>query len=47
MMSRVTLGHTGRLLQPPKTATIAFAVLNLAAIVRVLFPLSDTGEAPA
>ncbi|MCU0256444.1 MAG: NnrS family protein [Vicinamibacterales bacterium] len=39
MMSRVTLGHTGRMLQPPMTATIAFGVLNLAAIVRVLFPL--------
>jgi uncharacterized protein involved in response to NO len=40
MMSRVTLGHTGRLLQPPTTATVAFAVLNLAAVVRVLMPIA-------
>lgn len=35
MISRVTLGHTGRKLIPPKAMTIAFALFNIGAIFRV------------
>jgi uncharacterized protein involved in response to NO len=35
MMARVSLGHTGRPLQPPKTVAWAFALLNLGALIRV------------
>ncbi|MGG2399575.1 NnrS family protein [Pseudomonas sp. SH1-B] len=35
MMARVSLGHTGRPLQPPKAMAWAFALLNLGALVRV------------
>lgn len=39
MMARVSLGHTGRLLVAPKLATLAFVLVNLAALVRVGLPL--------
>ena len=39
MMARVSLGHTGRLLVPSKLAVAAFALVNLAALVRVALPL--------
>ncbi|MFO0667253.1 MAG: NnrS family protein [Polyangiaceae bacterium] len=39
MMARVSLGHTGRLLVAPKLATLAFVLVNLAAVVRVGLPL--------
>lgn len=35
MMARISLGHTGRELHPHSAMTIAFLLLNLAAIVRV------------
>lgn len=35
MIARVTLGHTGRPLQPPAAMNIAFIALNLAALTRV------------
>lgn len=35
MMARVSLGHTGRPLQPPKAMTVAFGALGLAAAARV------------
>lgn len=35
MMARVSLGHTGRALQPPKLMTLAFGAIGLAAAVRV------------
>ena len=35
MMARVSLGHTGRALQPPKAMAWAFALLNLGALIRV------------
>lgn len=35
MLARVTLGHTGRELKPPKYMAMAFICLNLAAIFRV------------
>ena len=42
MMARVSLGHTGRnVLDPPAGLSRMFAVLAVAAIVRVLFPLID------
>jgi len=38
MISRVSLGHTGRPLIPPKSMSIAFALINLAALVRAFGP---------
>ena len=35
MMARVTLGHTGRPMQPPRPMTAAFVLVNLAALFRV------------
>ena len=35
MMARVSLGHTGRALQPPKAMSWAFCLLNLGALIRV------------
>ena len=35
MIARVSLGHTGRPLQPPPGMTLAFALLNLACVCRV------------
>mgnify|MGYP002757368948 FL=1 len=35
MMARVSLGHTGRALQPPKAMAWAFGLLNLGALFRV------------
>lgn len=46
-MSRVTLGHTGRnVFAPPKIVFWIFAVLLVGAIVRVFFPLLDSGNYP-
>lgn len=39
MMARVSLGHTGRLLEPPRVMTLAFMAINLAALLRVVLPL--------
>lgn len=39
MMARVSLGHTGRLLEPPAVMSWAFVAINLAALVRVVPPL--------
>ncbi len=39
MMARVALGHTGRLLQPRGVMAWAFALINLAMLVRVFGPL--------
>ena len=40
MMSRVTLGHTGRnVQQPPRGLSIAFMLLLIAAFIRVILPL--------
>jgi uncharacterized protein involved in response to NO len=39
MMARVSLGHTGRLLEPAPLMTWAFVAINLAALVRVAVPL--------
>lgn len=36
MVARVSLGHTGRPLQPPRSMAWAFALLNLGAVARVL-----------
>lgn len=38
MISRVSLGHTGRKLQPPKTMSLAFASIFIAALIRSLLP---------
>ncbi len=38
MISRVSLGHTGRPLTPPRTMSLAFALINLAALIRVFGP---------
>lgn len=39
MMSRVTLGHTGRAMQAPRLMVGAFVLINSAALVRVFAPL--------
>ncbi|UUN86422.1 NnrS family protein [Pseudomonas extremorientalis] len=39
MIARVSLGHTGRPMQPPSGMTLAFALLNLACVCRVLLVL--------
>ena len=36
MIARVTLGHTGRALTPPKVMPFAFALINLAVLARVV-----------
>ncbi|MDQ0653890.1 NnrS family protein [Pseudomonas cedrina] len=36
MIARVSLGHTGRPLQPPSGMTLAFVLLNLACVCRVM-----------
>jgi uncharacterized protein involved in response to NO len=38
MISRVTLGHTGRPLRPPRAMSAAFAFILSGAAVRVLVP---------
>lgn len=38
MMARVSLGHTGRALKASNTMAIAFALINFAALFRVLMP---------
>ncbi len=40
MMARVSLGHTGRLLKTSSATTIAFLLINLAALLRVLLPIA-------
>jgi uncharacterized protein involved in response to NO len=44
MMARVALGHTGRLLQPHWLMGYAFALVNLAALVRVIVVLLWPGH---
>lgn len=39
MMARVSLGHTGRLLEAPRSAIVAFVLLGVAAAVRVVMPM--------
>lgn len=44
MIARVSLGHTGRLLQPSKTVVLGFALLMLGGLCRVLLvPFSGVG----
>ncbi len=38
MISRVSLGHTGRPLSPPKSMTMAYTLVSLAAIIRAFGP---------
>lgn len=38
MISRVTLGHTGRELKPPRLITLAYILIFIAALVRVIVP---------
>jgi uncharacterized protein involved in response to NO len=40
MMARVALGHTGRAMKASNTIAIAFVLINLAAVVRVLLPMT-------
>jgi len=45
MMSRVSLGHTGRnVLDPPPALFWVFAILFAGAVVRVFFPLVDPSD---
>lgn len=38
MMARVSLGHTGRMLKASNTIAIAFVLINIAALFRVMMP---------
>lgn len=40
MMARVSLGHTGRVMRASNTIVIAFVLINLAAVFRVLLPIA-------
>ena len=40
MMARVSLGHTGRALKASNAMALAFALLNIAAVFRVLLPMA-------
>ncbi len=40
MMARVSLGHTGRILKASNAIAIAFVLLNVAALFRVLLPIA-------
>ncbi len=46
MMSRVSLGHTGRPIHAAKLTIAAYALVNLAAITRVFFPMASHALAP-
>jgi uncharacterized protein involved in response to NO len=39
MMARVSLGHTGRVLKASQAMAIAFALINIATLVRVFIPI--------
>jgi len=41
MMSRVSLGHTGRPLETPHYLALAFALILLAAVIRAALPVAD------
>jgi uncharacterized protein involved in response to NO len=43
MMARVSLGHTGRALRVSNAMAIAFILINLAALFRVLLPIAMPG----
>ncbi|MDH5218020.1 MAG: NnrS family protein, partial [Gammaproteobacteria bacterium] len=39
MMARVSLGHTGRMMQASKWITLAFILINIATLIRIIFPI--------
>jgi len=43
MMARVSLGHTGRMLEPAKIVHLAFGLITLAAAIRVCWPIVMPG----
>jgi uncharacterized protein involved in response to NO len=43
MMARVSLGHTGRAMKASNTIAIAFVLINVAALFRVLLPIAMPG----
>ncbi len=43
MISRVSLGHTGRRLHPRAWTVAAYIFLNLAAVIRVFLPMANPG----
>jgi uncharacterized protein involved in response to NO len=43
MMARVSLGHTGRALKASNTIAIAFGLINIAVLFRVLLPIAIPG----
>ncbi|MBI4527799.1 MAG: NnrS family protein [Deltaproteobacteria bacterium] len=46
MMARVSLGHTGRPLKVANSITFAFAIINIAAVARGIFPIALPGMLP-
>ena len=47
MMARVSLGHTGRLLNAPRAIVGAFVLITLAALLRVVAPIATPALYPA
>ncbi|MBF0214453.1 MAG: NnrS family protein [Magnetococcales bacterium] len=45
IMARIGLAHTGRPLDPPKSLTVAFLLMSVAAVARVFFVTVDPGWA--
>ncbi len=43
MMARVSLGHTGRAMKASNTIAIAFVLINVAALFRILLPIAMPG----
>jgi uncharacterized protein involved in response to NO len=46
MMTRVTLGHTGRMLVAPRSTALAMLALAIAAVLRVVGPLAAPAHVP-
>lgn len=44
MMARVSLGHTGRMLEPAKIVHLAFGLITLSAAIRVCWPIVMPGS---
>ncbi|MCB9579494.1 MAG: NnrS family protein [Polyangiaceae bacterium] len=46
MMARVSLGHTGRMLAAPKLVSVAFVVITVATLLRIVAPLAGASQLP-
>jgi uncharacterized protein involved in response to NO len=44
MMARVSLGHTGRMLEPAKLINLSFVLMTAAACIRVFLPVMANAQ---